>query len=527
MVIKSGTKQWHGGGFFFLRNEALNANGFFYNRDGLARAPYRFISPGYNLGGPVLLPGRRWKDRMFFFWSQEWTPRRTPSRVGNLTMPTALERDGDFSQTLDLNGQLIPVNDPLNGKRPFPGNIIPKDRIDPAGQGLLKLFPHAQYSRSAAYLQHRVPAPIEHPRRDDVVRLDFNLDPKTTFYVRGIHDVEAFRGDFNFTLASNIWPQMGIDYSINSRGVVATLIRTLSPTVVNELTVGMNHAAQEVKPLNQETLDRNDRIKMGVNFPQVHPEINPYNLIPNATFGGVTNAPQFIIEARFPFRGRNTTWNFSDNLSKVWYTHTLKAGFYIEQTRRDASRASQFNGTINFDRSPTRTSTPTTRTPTPSSARSPATPNRTRIRTPMRDSATSNGSCRTTGASAAASRSTSACVSTRSCRIGCPASNWRTSRMEDYRPENAPLLILPYRATPTAARVGYNPVTKETVSEALIGTFVPGSGDKYNGMRVRNERIMRHPICTLHRVSASRGTPWKWKDCDPWRHRNISRSLRR
>ncbi len=60
-----------------------------------------------------------------------------------------------------------------------------------------------------------------------------------------------------------------------------------------------------------------------------------------------------IIEARFPFRGRNTTWNVSDNLSKVWRTHTLKAGFHLERTRRDASRASQFNGTISFNRSTT------------------------------------------------------------------------------------------------------------------------------------------------------------------------------
>jgi hypothetical protein len=493
VVIKNGTKQWHGGGFFFLRNEALNANGFFYNRDGLARAPYRFMSPGFNVGGPILAPGRRWKDRMYFFWSEEWTPRRTPSRVGNLTMPTALERDGDFSRTLDLNGKLIAVNDPLNGKKPFPGNIIPRDRIDPAGQGLLKLFPMPNYVDPLRTYNTVFQRPIEHPRRDDVVRLDFNLDPKTVFYVRGIHDVEAFRGDFNFSLASNVWPQLGIDYSIRSRGIVATVIRTLSPSVVNEFTVGMNHAAQDVAPLSQETLDRNDRTKMGVNFTQVHPEINPYNLVPNATFGGVTNAPKFNIEARFPFRGRNTTWNVSDNLSKVWRTHTLKAGFYLDRTRRDAARASEFNGTISFNRSAnanfdtnfafSNAVLGSITSYTEADAHPHAYSRFRNIEWFVQDNWRVN-------------RRLTFDVGVRFYSI---VPTWVSGQklayfaLEDYRPEKAPLLILPYRATPTSARVGFNPVTKEFVSEALIGTFVPGSGDMNNGMRVRDESIMQTP----------------------------------
>ena len=493
VVIKSGTKQFHGGGFFFFRNEALNANGFFYNRDGLPRAPYRFTSPGYHLGGPVKFPAGKFKDRMFFFWSQEWLPRRRPSRVGNLTMPTALEREGDFSQSFDLNNRLISVQDPLNGKRPFPGNIIPKDRIDPGGQALLKLFPLPNTVDPLRTFNYVFQRPIEQPRRDDVLRLDFNIDPKTNFYIRGIHDYEAFKGDFNFTLASNVWPQLGIEYSIASRGVVATLIRTLSPSLVNELTVGMNHAAQDVKPLNQETLDRNSRVKMGINIPQVHPEINPYGLIPNATFGGVTNAPQFNIEARFPFRGRNTTWNFSDNITKIWRTHNLKAGFYLEHTRRDASRASYFNGTINFGRS-------STANYDTNYAYSNAILGSVTSYTESDAHPTAYGRFRNVEWFAQdnwrVSRRFTLDVGVRFYKI---VPTWVHGQklayfaLEDYRQENAPLLILPYRPTPSAARVGYNPVTKQTVSEALIGTFVPGTGDIYNGMRVRDERIMTTP----------------------------------
>lgn len=493
VVIKSGSRQFHGGGFLFARNEALNANGFFYNRDGLARAPYRFTSPGYNIGGPVRLPGRLLKDRMFFFWSQEWTPRRTPSRVGRLTMPTALQREGDFSETVDLNGRLISIQDPLNGKRPFPGNVIPKDRIDPAGQGLLKLFPLPNTVDPLHTFNTVFQRPIDHPRRDEVLRMDFNLDAKTTFYLRGIHDVEAFKGDFNFTLASNVWPQLGIEYSIGSRGLVGTVIRSLSPTLVNELTVGMNHAAQEVKPLSQQTLDRNDRVKMGVNFRQVHPEINPYNLIPNATFGGVTNPPQFNIEARFPFRGRNTTWNFSDNLTKIAGTHTFKVGFHLEHTRRDAARASQFNGTIAFGRSVNANFDT-------NYAFSNAVLGSITSYTEADDHPFAYGRFRNVESFAQdnwrVSRRLTIDAGVRFYQI---VPTWNSGRklayfvMEDYRPEDAPLLILPYRATPSSPRVGYNPITKQTVSEALIGTFVPNTGNRYNGMRVRNERIMETP----------------------------------
>ena len=505
VVIKSGTRQYHGGGFFFARNEAFNANGFFYNRDRLPRAPYRFLSPGYHIGGPVKPPGGKLKDRIFFFWSQEWTPRRNPTRVGRLTMPTALEREGDFSQSFDLNNRRITVQDPLNGKAPFPGNVIPKDRIDPAGQGLLKLFPLPNTADPLRTYNTVFQSEIDHPRRDEVLRLDFNIDSRTTAYIRGIHDVEAFRGDFNFTLASNVWPQLAIEYSIHSRGLVATLLRTLSPSTVNEFTVGMNHAAQDVVPLTQASLDRNDRVKMGVNFTQVHPEINPYNLIPNATFGGVTNPPQFSIEARFPFRGRNTTWNFSDNLTRVRGPHTIKAGLYVEQTRRDASRASQFNGTINFGRSVnanfdtnyafSNAILGSITSYTESDAHPHAHGRFRNVEWFIQDNWR-------------AARRLTFDIGVRFYRI---TPTWLAGQklayfaMEDYRKEDAPLLILPYRPAPSSPRTGYDPVARTTVSEALIGTFVPGSGNKYNGMRLQQERIMTTP-----RVHAAPRVGFAW-----------------
>jgi len=83
-VTKSGTKQFHGGGYYFKRNEALNANDYFRNRDGVPRAFYRYDYPGYYIGGPILIPGLlKSREKLFFFW--EFLPRTTPTPLGRLT----------------------------------------------------------------------------------------------------------------------------------------------------------------------------------------------------------------------------------------------------------------------------------------------------------------------------------------------------------------------------------------------------------------------------------------------------------
>ncbi len=350
-IIKSGTKEFHGGAYYFLRNEALNANEFFRNRDGLRRPQYRFNYPGYFIGGPVPA-GSFNKDRnkLFFFWSQEFLPRNYPSSLQRRTFPTALQRQGDFSQTFETNGTQIPVQDPLNNKVRFPNNVIPASRIDRNGQALLNIFPSPNAVDPTNNFNALIQAPITQPRRDSILRIDYNLSPKTLFYWRGIQDYEAYKGDFDFVLASSSWAQLPINYQIRSVGMVSTLIHTFSPTLINEFTFGVNRAKQTVDPLSQEGLDRNTRSKVTPNLPQFFPSANPRNLVPQANFGGIPNAAVLNIEQRFPFFGTNNIWNWSNNLSKIWNQHNIKVGVYVERTTRNAARGSAFNGTFNFNR---------------------------------------------------------------------------------------------------------------------------------------------------------------------------------
>jgi len=353
-VTKSGTRDFHGGAYYYFRNEALNANDYFANRQGLKRSRYRYSNPGYYIGGPVVIPGtnfNRNRDKLFFFWSQEYLIRTVPSNVSFQTFPTALERQGNFSQSLDTNGQLIVVRDPLTNV-PFAGNIVPAGRIDPKGQALLNLFPSPNAVDPARTYNTSFQRPIEQPRRDMILRVDWNIAPNTTFYARGIKDYQTTRGDFGFVLASPSWPQLPINYEIPCQGIVGTLIHTFSPTRINQFTFGVNRGAQDVEPLTAAGLARNRRADLNLNIPQFYPQSNPFGIIPNATFGGIPNAGSLATDARFPYFGRNNVWVYMNNYSQISGPHHLKFGIYVEHSAVNQQNGTAFNGTFAFDRDP-------------------------------------------------------------------------------------------------------------------------------------------------------------------------------
>ncbi len=130
-ISKGGTKTFHGSAYWNRRHEDMNANTFFNNRQDIPRPLYRYFVGGFSVGGPVTIPKtfNTHREKLFFFASQEYTRVKVPTTTGTANVPTALERGGNFSSTVNSVGTLIPVIDPLNGK-PFPGNIIPTNRIE-------------------------------------------------------------------------------------------------------------------------------------------------------------------------------------------------------------------------------------------------------------------------------------------------------------------------------------------------------------------------------------------------------------
>src|SRR5262247_3902330 len=156
-ALRSGSNDWHGSLFEYLRNSALDANGFNANKAGQPIAPFRRNQFGATFGGPIEIPKLyHGRDKTFFFVSYEGL---RDSSAGSFTgtVPTALERAGDFSKTKDANGNLIVIYDPSTTRldpsapagttryirTPFPGNVIPKERINlnPIATKLLSYYP--------------------------------------------------------------------------------------------------------------------------------------------------------------------------------------------------------------------------------------------------------------------------------------------------------------------------------------------------------------------------------------------------
>src|SRR5262249_3761902 len=116
MVTKSGTNTLHGSAFEFLRNSAMDANNFFANRNGLPLASFKRNQFGGSLGGPVVLPKiYNGKNKTFFFADYEGM-RLSSAQIATYTVPTDLQRRGDFSRTLNASNQLLTIYDPFSTK---------------------------------------------------------------------------------------------------------------------------------------------------------------------------------------------------------------------------------------------------------------------------------------------------------------------------------------------------------------------------------------------------------------------------
>ncbi|PYS32579.1 MAG: hypothetical protein DMF75_11615, partial [Acidobacteria bacterium] len=191
-TTRSGSKDFHGAFYFYRRQTGLNANGWLNNRNGLPRAFSDQKDTGYNIGGPVYIPGLFNKDRkkLFFFWNQEFAHRFTPPAAPtNVRVPTALERQGDFSQSRDNSGNLFPyikdytLNLPCSATNTTgcfaDGGVlgrIPQNRLYPLGIKILNLYPLPNYTPVGNdNFNYRTQESSKTPERNDTLRIDYNL----------------------------------------------------------------------------------------------------------------------------------------------------------------------------------------------------------------------------------------------------------------------------------------------------------------------------------------------------------------
>ena len=201
ILTRSGTRDFHGAAYEYVRNDAFNANTWTRNHTpnvpGLfpfnTVPPFRYNQYGYNIGGPLYVPNKfnREKNKIFWYWGQEWVKYRFTD-IANWTVPTNLMRQGDFSELLTINpknilGKVTPIYDPAtcksltpsaaaNGCVQFPGNIIPRNVASPNGLGILKAYPAPNLDNPINSNQLLLITAI-HPQdqRKDTLSVDLNL----------------------------------------------------------------------------------------------------------------------------------------------------------------------------------------------------------------------------------------------------------------------------------------------------------------------------------------------------------------
>ncbi|MGI8992247.1 MAG: carboxypeptidase regulatory-like domain-containing protein [Bryobacteraceae bacterium] len=301
VVTKSGTRDFHGTLFEFVRNDAFDARSFFS-----AQKPIlRFNDYGVTLGGPVYIPGRwnRDKNKLFFFVSEEWHYNHQGQTQISF-VPTAAERAGNFSQSrLGL-----PI-DPATGS-PFANGVIPASRFSQNGPLLLKPYPLPNYSGSGG--NYSVNGASEFDVREDLYRFDYLVSPKMQVSYRWTADTnfiyQPFQGS-NTGIVPGTRPRPGVNTEL-------TLTNTLSPTVVNVFEAAFSRNIVKAVAYNSVL----KRTALGLTFPELYPS-NDLGVGPSLNIDG--------IEA-YNFGDRlnkfNDNFQLRDDFSVVRGSHILKFG---------------------------------------------------------------------------------------------------------------------------------------------------------------------------------------------------------
>jgi len=386
-VTKSGTHDFHGTVYYYNRNEAYNANDFFharaFNTDAngnpveLPKDRSRFNTIGYNVGGPVLLPHtdfNRNRDKLFFFFSQEIWPTTHPgdNNPFQLTVPTALERRGDFSQSLTNHGAKVTLTDPKNCGPSQNLNClldsthISPNFINPDTQKLLNLLPLANTGRGTqgcGSCNFQVATTEENPVNQKVLRIDYNISQKWRAYFRGVDMSVKSKGNdaaFNPMIYLSNFP---VEYHNSAPNVAVNLTYLASPTLINELNIGWaSWSEDQIFPNGPGELAAVQKNALGINLPQFRPQLNPLGLIPALTFGttNIENAPSIGFvgtkssgapndPGRFPIHSQSSSYGLSDGLTKIWRGHISKGGIYVHIDRYPQLHvAGNFAGNYDF-----------------------------------------------------------------------------------------------------------------------------------------------------------------------------------
>jgi len=358
-TIKSGTNQVHGALWEFVRNDVFDAANFFENAASISKGEYRQNQFGGAVGGPIFIPHvYNGKDKTFFFVDYEGTRiRQATAQVA--TVPTAQERNSgytDLSELItdqsgtrtDLLGRTFPLGtvfdpattrtvtagqvDPLTGltasangfvRSPFAGNQLPAARLDPNAIKLLNLYPLP--NASGLFNNYTAdPVTINNTNQFDI-RIDHNFSEKDQMFGRfsWADNPNFVPGPFPGYADGSSFTQD--TFHNNSVSVVVSETHSFSPTTINEFRIGYSRlATSQFQPFAHQ---QGIPAQFGI---QGIPQNDVNGGLPKLDISGLSSLgpAAFVPGERF-----SETLQLSENLTKIYHSHTFKGGFEYQHLR--------------------------------------------------------------------------------------------------------------------------------------------------------------------------------------------------
>ncbi len=340
VVSKSGGREIHGAAYEYLRNSALDANSWSRNRNPATNfvAPFKFNQFGYNVSGPVLIP-KIWntdRSKVFFTFSQEYVRRRVDA-TATQRVPSELMKTGNFSELLTAPNiwynTVQTIKDPQNGNTPFPGNIIPGNRLSVNGLALLRVYPQANLATPISNNNWFAVASAPTNQRKDNYGIDVLPTAKDSVKFRmaffSYYDLNPFQTNFN--IAGRIFDRPNQTATLN-------WTRVINPTTVNETLLT---ASRDRVNIRMQETTAFDRTKYGINYPYIYPVgKDRFNKLPSVdipNFASYSGSP-------YPSNSSGPIYTISNNTTKIINNHTIKFGAAFERAGQNDYDQINVNG---------------------------------------------------------------------------------------------------------------------------------------------------------------------------------------
>lgn len=348
IITRSGTNQFHGTLYEFNQNSAFNATPFFTNKAGAKKPVSRFNQYGGSFSGPIRIPkvidGR---NKLFFLFAYEGVKDALPAPTTN-TMPTAAQRDGNFSALLNV-GAVYQIYDPLTGvaqggriaRQPFAGNIIPANRISPIAKNYLQYYAQpnqpGQANGQANFLSNTDGE--RNTFNNSIGRLDVNLSDRHKFFFGARNNLRVGSGGNGFGKSVFDNPTAGNYLQRLNWGLTFDDVYTITPTFLMNSRVNWTRF---VEPVTNFSLGY-DSTSLGL--PAYLTTNAPRKVLPRISFPtGSYTALGDTGGTELPF----DIFQVFESFTKIQGKHTLKFGADVRQYRESQLNSGYTNGTFVF-----------------------------------------------------------------------------------------------------------------------------------------------------------------------------------